>query len=117
MPDDFNGDADDTELLLDSLRIALGVAVVKDVVHQMRIDPSFSKWFGLGQATAAELGIANSYIDGKLVPPGHLFDLAWGSLPMGFSWSLYFCQKINESQLLSSLPPPPPPLLHDGAPW
>ena len=33
VPDDFDGDADDAEHLLDSLRIALGVADVKDAFH------------------------------------------------------------------------------------
>ena len=75
---------------------ALGLCDVRDAFHRFRIAPELSAYFGLGQATAKDLHLSDR-------PGGELMELAWASLPMGFSWSLFFCQRAGETALDETL--------------
>ena len=52
-------------------------------------------YFCLCEAAGEELGLQ----------AGTQYELFWTSLPMGFTWSLYFCQKIVSSRALQVLGP------------
>ena len=48
----------------------------------------------MGTAEAHELGLTGSELHGRILGDFDTVDICWGSLPMGFSWSLLFCQHV-----------------------
>ena len=48
--------------------------------------------FEIGRRTARELHLEGTEIGGMTLADDNLFELAWAALPVGFFWSLFFCQ-------------------------
>ena len=89
---------------LEYLRLALGVADVSDCFHRLRFGDELKelkKFFAYPPLLASELGITE--LDGEKVAPETLLYPLAESLPMGWSWSLFFAQAINSYQLARSL--------------
>ncbi len=100
LPDGVHPESDAAMELYRDLELSLGMADVSDAFHRFKLCRAFSKFFGVGHATAAELGIIGFALDGQGLTAQQEVDLLWNALPMGFSWSLYFCQAIREAKLL-----------------
>ena len=100
LPDGMDPDSDAALEHLKKLELALGIADIADAFCRFRLDRQFARYFGVGQATASELGISGQLLDGCVLEPHSVVDILWGSLPVGFSWSLLFCQVIGEAKLL-----------------
>ena len=102
---------------LGGLRINLGVADVSDCFHRMKFGPELKelkKFFGYPAILAGDLGL--SELDGQyLAPETEVFPLA-ESLPMGWAWSLYFAQCVNEYQLSISMRVAKPLVMSDRGP-
>ena len=67
---------------------------VADAFHRMKMPDHLCEYFGLPSVTASELGLRRLR-GAELLPTDELVPLAT-SLPMGFSWSLFFAQDIDE---------------------
>lgn len=77
--------------------LTLGMCDIKDAFHRFRLREGLARYFGVGRATAKELHLVGTVVSGNTLLPDDAVYLAWASLPMGFSWSLYFCQRAGES--------------------
>ncbi|CAK0840736.1 unnamed protein product [Prorocentrum cordatum] len=87
---------------LTGAQMSLGLADVKDAFHRFRIPSGLVSYFGFGSATAGELSVVGQNLDGVLLGVDDQVDICWASLPMGFSWSLYFCQQAGEQRMKSA---------------
>ena len=70
-----------------------GIADVKDCFYRMKIPHELSRYFCLPPITRREAGLGD---DDSLVWPGIAV------LPMGFSWSLFLAQLINEDVVVTT---------------
>ena len=68
--------------VLERLTATLGCTDVKDAFHRLSMPEELMWFFCLGESSSEELGLQ----------AGTQYELFWTSLPMGFTWSLYFCQ-------------------------
>ncbi|MCH1571346.1 MAG: hypothetical protein L7S64_08375, partial [Longimicrobiales bacterium] len=83
--------------LLEHFAFCLGTADVADAFHRLRISQELSEYFAFPWSLPAQaLGLPGSVISGITVAADTEIYPCSGSLPMGFSWSLYFCQDIVE---------------------
>eukprot|EP00438_Fugacium_kawagutii_P016537 Skav227298 [mRNA] locus=scaffold2645:95140:99516:- [translate_table: standard] len=86
-----------TEEVADALSIFVGLSDVRDCFHRMRVPRWLSKFFAWRPVPAKVVGLTGTMLDGRLLGPlDPVFPCA-GSLCQGFSWSLYFAQRANES--------------------
>ena len=82
---------------------------VSDAFHRMRILRELSRYFCLGVFTAAELGLTGTLLDGQTLRADSRLCPAAASLPMGFSWSFYFCQQavaesVTKPEMMQGVP-------------
>ena len=103
LPDNVLPGSPEAGEALRQVRVALGLADVKDCFHRYKVPLRLARFFGVGRAIARELGIVGTPLEGEPLGPESEVDLLWNSLPMGFSWSLYFAQVTAES-LMSQAP-------------
>ena len=68
---------------------------VDNCFHRLRMTEEMSRWFTLPPIEARFLGIDR--LDGFELAPSDLIYPALTSLPLGFSWSLYFAQRAHEN--------------------
>ena len=83
-----NGDEDPGELS----RLAglhLGLADVKDAFHRFKVSKLYSSFFALPEVDGQEVGAP---LVGRVCP-------CFSSLPVGHTWSLFFCQKAIEEAM------------------
>ena len=93
------------DVAFDKLAFHLGLSDVKDCFHRMKVPVWLSKHFAWESVPAKVVGLQGCVLDGKLLNPlDPVFPCA-GSLCQGFSWSLYFAQRVNQykCQILPSL--------------
>ena len=86
-----------------NFRFCLGTSDVKDAFHRFRIDRKLSAFFCLQPVRASEVRLCGKEVGVSVVGVDSWVFPAFGSLPMGFTWSLYFCQRTNES-IMGSVP-------------
>jgi hypothetical protein len=82
--------------------VRVGLADVKDCFHRLRSPKRLSEYFAVPEMSAATVGLQGMVLDGVTLGPQ---DPVWpcpGSLCVGFAWSFYFAQRVNES--LSRVP-------------
>ena len=101
VPDDFDPSSEAGIKLMRDLEMTLGVADVSDAFHNMRIPWHLSRYFALMPLTAGEAGLVGQTLGGVVLDNKDLVSPAAGSLPMGFSWSLFFCQATTEGKMRS----------------
>eukprot|EP00959_Pyramimonas_sp_CCMP1952_P300439 6284059-Pyramimonas_sp.AAC.1 len=82
--------------------MSLGLADVTGAFHRFRLPEGLASYFGFGVATAGELNVVGSTMGGVVMGVDDPVDIGWASLPMGFSWVLYFCQQAGEHRLASA---------------
>ena len=109
LPAELDPHSDAAASLLEKVKVSLGVSDVSDAFHRMRICKELSAYFCLPAVTAGELRMTGEYLDGVLLKADTLLCPAAGSLPMGFSWSLFFCQRsvveaVEESPAMEGVP-------------
>ena len=74
-------------------RVALGTTDVKDASHRLRMPMELLLYFCVGSLSGAELGLDETLEN----------ELFWTSLLMGFTWSLYCCQRIVSCRAAENL--------------
>ena len=77
----------------------VGLSDVKDCFHRIRQPRWLARYFCLMPIEARHVGLTGKSIDGQVLQSSDLVYPMPGSLCMGFSWSLYFAQKISERQM------------------
>ena len=82
---------------------AMGLTVatvdVADAFHRMKMPDHLCEYFGMPSVTAGELGLRS--LGGEALDPDiEVVPLA-SALPMGFTWSLFFAQDIDEEAAAS----------------
>jgi hypothetical protein len=73
------------------LRLAMGVGDVADCFHRCRLEGELCHYFCWPSIKAKYLGVSS--VEGRDIDPETRVWPMHCSLPMGFSWSLYFAQK------------------------
>ena len=118
VPEDFETEAESFEDFLSEVSVAVGSGDVKDCFHRLSLDDEYSTYFGVGEGFAWEFGLTGSLCEGDILGENDEVDLLWTGLPMGHTWSLFFCQHIvtrnveqgmdnvHESSLLRDRGPP-----------
>jgi hypothetical protein len=81
---------------LEGLKLALGVADVSDCFHRLILDGPLREHFCWPPLSARELGV--SRVGEQPVSPETTVWPMQRGLPMGFSWALYFAQRVNSSK-------------------
>lgn len=100
LPVGISADSEEGRLLLANFTYALGTADVADAFHRLRIGIELAEYFCFPWGLPArEFGLTGSVISWTVVGPDTNVYPCSGSLPMGFAWSLYFCQSIVERWL------------------
>ena len=84
---------------LEQLRLYLGVGDVADCFHRMRLKGSIRRFFCWPSLPAASLGV-QEVGDQRVKPEQKVWPMA-NSLPMRWSWSLYFAEKANLRRISS----------------
>ena len=86
-----------------SLPVYLGMADVDNCFHRIRIDEGLGQYFCLPSLfSAKELDIVGQTVSGVTLSASSQVRVCCQSLPMGFGWSLYFAQRINETRMQQS---------------
>ena len=86
--------------MLEHFCFTLGIADVADALRRLRIDLELAEYFSFSWILPArEFGLAGTMVSGVVVSADTEVFPCSGSLPMGFSWSLYFCRRIMEKWL------------------
>ena len=68
---------------------------VKNAFHHFAIPLWLSRYFGLPPVRASDLNLTGKTIDGKLLASADLVYPVPRTLPMGFSWAMFFCQHVG----------------------
>ena len=80
--------------------VYLVMAGVDNCFRCIRISESLGQYFTFpGLFSARELGIVGTIFRGAPLVAESQIHICWALLPMGFGWSLYFAQRINEKQM------------------
>ena len=87
--------------LLEALEIYLGTGDVKDCFHRIIMPAWMSPYFCFPEISAGEVGLEGQWLEGVLLSRDTMVRPCPRSLPMGFSWSLYFCQESGQHQQLT----------------
>ena len=81
----------------------LGMADVDNCFDRIRISESLGQFFVWpGDFSTRELGLVGTIYKGSVLTAASRVRLCCASLPMGFGWSLYFAQKINQERMQES---------------
>ena len=99
LPDTLDPKSDEASELLDKMRVHLGVGDIADAFHRLVMPESMSPWFAFPYDVLAgdfEVATADS---GETVSPDMRVWPCARSLPMGFSWSLFYCQAQAEFRM------------------
>ena len=102
--------ADDSQLDDGTPPLYIALSDVKDAFHRIKQPDWLARYFCFMPIEARHVNLGGCVVDGHLLKGSDLVYPMPGSLCMGFSWSLFFCQRINE-RLMESIPR----LLHSEA--
>ena len=79
--------------------IYAGLSDVRDCFHRIKQPRWLSKFFCFLPIEARHVGLAGQCLEGHMLGSSDLVYPMPGSLCMGFSWSPYFAQRINEAMM------------------
>ena len=85
--------------LLRALGLGLGVADVADCFHRMIMPTWMSAYFCVSSVRARDVGLEGHSVDGVVLGQDNEVFPCARALPMGFSWSLWIAQRINEHRM------------------
>ena len=81
----------------------MGMADMDNCFHRIRISESFGQFFCLPtMLSAKELGLVGQTQSGVVLQADSRVYVCCRSLPIGFGWSLYSAQRINEERMQQS---------------
>mgnify|MGYP000417751757 CR=1 FL=1 len=84
---------------VERLRLALGILDVENCFHRLVMPAWLSEYFGFPRSVrASDVNLAGESLDGEALRHDELIFPCARPFPMGFSWSLFFCQKIAEAR-------------------
>ncbi len=87
------------ENFISQRKIHMGLSDVKDCFHRLRQPKWLAEYFCFEGIPASWVGLGGKELDGVQLKPDSIIFPAPGSLSMGFTWSLFFAQKINERMM------------------
>ena len=93
---ELDGDLWNDPTITDHLAFHLGLSDVKDCFHRMKVPVWLSKYFAWDAVPAKVVGLQGTMLEGKVLSPLDAVYPCAGSLCQGFSWSLYFAQRVNQ---------------------
>ncbi|CAK8990488.1 unnamed protein product, partial [Durusdinium trenchii] len=88
---------------VDGFGIYAGLSDVKDCFHRIKQPRWLAKHFCLLPIEARHVGLTGQTLEGRTLSSSDLVYPMPGSLCMGFSWSLFFAQRISEA-LMDQVP-------------
>ena len=77
----------------------VGLSDVKDCFHRIKQPRWLSKHFCFLPIEARHVGLTGQWLEGRQLLSNDLIYPMPGSLCMGFTWSLFFAQRINEAMM------------------
>ena len=95
-PEGLSPGSEDYDAYMKEWKVHVGLSDVKDCFHRLRQPKWLSEFFCLDSIPASWVGLEGTTLDGVLLQPDSLIYPAPGSLCMGFTWSLFFAQRISE---------------------
>eukprot|EP00435_Cladocopium_sp_Y103_P072928 s29_g41.t2 len=99
VPEGLSPGSQEYEQYLQTKKIYMGLSDVKDCFHRLRQPKWLSEFFCFEGIPAKWVGLEGSTLDGVQLGPDSIVYPAPGSLSMGFTWSLFFAQRINERMM------------------
>ena len=96
MPDGVAHGSEAYDSFLEAFSLSVGLSDVKDCFHRLKQPMWLSEYFCLLPIKASLLKMEGTYLGAKLLEAEDDIYPCPGSLCMGFSWSLYFAQEINQ---------------------
>ena len=97
LPADAPLGSDRAAELLKDFYLAVGLSDVSNCFHRLRVQSWLSDYFCLPPAPAQVLGATGQEVHGRPLGRTDAVTPCWAVLPMGFTWSLWFAQRINEA--------------------
>ena len=88
---------------MDEQKVGIRLSDVKDCFHRLRQPFWLSEYFCLDPVPAEWVNLVGMSIHGQTLAAGDLVWPAPGSLCMGFTWSLFFAQRVSE-RLMTMVP-------------
>ena len=104
MPDGLHPGTPEYEQRLREHKIHIGLSDVKDCFHRLRQPRWLAEYFCFDPVPASWVGLEGKELDGVRLSAGSLVYPAPGSLCMGFTWSLFFAQRISEKLMSEVIP-------------
>ncbi|CAK0851827.1 unnamed protein product, partial [Prorocentrum cordatum] len=101
LPDGLGPWGEGAERLLGSYSLRVGLADVKGCFRRLRLPGWLSEYFCLPVVPAYLLGAEGQIWEGRTLERHDLVSPCWAVFPMGFTWSLWAAQRINECQTSS----------------
>jgi hypothetical protein len=83
---------------LQAMSIHIGLSDVKDCFHRLKQPRWLAEYFCFKPICASWVNLGGTTLDGVPLKDNDIVYPMPGSLRMGFSWSLFFAQKINKYQ-------------------
>ena len=84
----------------DAPEAAGGISHVDNAFHRLRIGLELGSLFTFPEPVpAGAIGAVGQMYRGKILKKFYMVHLCAGALPMGFTWSLYYCQTAMEHQV------------------
>ena len=102
-PEDLMPGSEEYEKFISGRKVHMGLSDVKDCFHRLRQPKWLSEYFCFDGIPAKWVGMHGCVLDGVMLEPDSIIFPAPGSLSMGFTWSLFFAQKINERMMTKVL--------------
>ncbi len=96
MPAEVEPGSEEYTTHLEAFSLSVGLSDVKDCFHRLRQPMWLSEYFCLLPIKASLLKLEGAYLGGRVLEADDDIYPCPGSLCMGFSWSLYFAQEINQ---------------------
>lgn len=86
------------DVVLSSLDIFSGLSDVKDCFHRLRVPMWLSRYFCWYPVPAKLVGLDGCELEGRVLGALDAVYPCYASLCQGFTWSLFFAQRVNEHQ-------------------
>ncbi|CAK0900771.1 unnamed protein product [Prorocentrum cordatum] len=102
--------------LLEDFCLSIGLSDVSNCFRRLRVPAWLSDYFCLPPAPAHVMGASGAEVDGSVLGRAEAVTPCWAVLPMGFTWSLWIAQMINETTVTKVAPSLPGSPLHDRGP-
>ena len=102
-PEGLDPGSAEYEAFMQQQKVGIGLSDVKDCFHRLRQPRWLAEYFCLDPVPASWVNMAGKTLNGRVLAAQDLIYPAPGSLCMGFTWSLFFAQRVSE-RLMSLVP-------------